>query len=198
MVRWCREGGNRPFRGIDFSGCRAANPEIAYNRSILPPHMFGIWMNYWNAVCLVLACVIIGASLSAKRGNYWIAVLCFTVLVTGSAFMAVFPWMFGINMAQAFAPTPGGVLAYLPPLSVAACLACPAVFLYPPFSEKTGFRIVTAISGLVVVCSLGAFVLTALGDGLARDPYFAKQVVFQWLLWMRIHLLRRALRRIDG
>lgn len=160
--------------------------------------MFGILMNYWNAVSLVLACVIIGASLSARRGNYWIAVLCFTVLAAGSAFMAVFPWLFGINMARVFDTGGGGSLAYILPLAVAACLACPAVFLYPFFPERTGFRIVTAISGLVVVCSLGVFLYEAVRSVPGRDPHFAKQMVFEWLLWMRIHLLRRAVGRMDG
>lgn len=153
-------------------------------------------MNYWSAINLVLACVIIGASLSAIRRNYWIAVVSFTLLAAGSAFMAVFPWMFGIGMAHSFNSRPGDSLAYILPVTVAACLVCPAVFLYPSFSEKTGFRVVTAISGLVVLCSLGSFAYFALSGSPGREAYFAKQMIFQWLLWMRVYLLRRATRSI--
>ena len=61
----------------------------------------GTWMAYWGAISIVLACVIVVATYSASRRNYWISTCSFTALAIGAGFFAVFPMMFGINMANA-------------------------------------------------------------------------------------------------
>lgn len=153
-------------------------------------------MAYWGAISIVLACVIVVATYSASRRNYWISTCSFTALAIGAGFFAVFPMMFGINMANAFDPRSVSLLAYIGPILTAGWFVYSALSLYPFLASRTSFWVVTAISGLTVLYSLGLFVSSAIKWPMtqAQPPYLGIHAIYHWLLWVRVYDLVKATR----
>jgi hypothetical protein len=151
-------------------------------------------MAYWGALSIILACVIAWATFSTSRRNYWISVFCFTGLAIGACFFAVFPMMIGINMANAFGPRSVSLLVYVGPLLTAGWFAYSALSLYPFLAGRAGFWIVTSITGLTVLYSLGLFVSSAIRFPMTQGPppYLGIQAIYHWLLWMRVYELGKA------
>ena len=151
-------------------------------------------MAYWGATSIVLTCLIVGASLSGFRRMYWLSAYCFTALAIGAGFFAVFPMIFGINIANAFGSRSVSLLAYIGPGLTVGWFAYSALSLYPFLSGRTSFWIVTSISGLTVLYSLGIFVSTAIKWPMTQGPppYLGIQAIYHWLLWMRVYDLQRA------
>lgn len=156
--------------------------------------MFGTWMSYWTTLCVVLASVIVLASLSVSRRRYWIAVWCFAVICFGSAFFAVFPMFFGIGMANAFGPRSVSPVAYLGPLLAIIAFGYPSLSLFPFMSADRGRKVVLIIVGLVVIFTVGSFISTAIrwpqtqGGGAMGGM----MGIFFLLMWLRIYDLRIA------
>lgn len=152
-------------------------------------------MSYWGALSTVLACVIIWTTFSKSRRNYWIAVFCFAGLAAGKSFFAVFPTIFGINMANAFGPQPVYLLAYLAPVLTVVWFAYSALSLFPFLAGRSGFWIVTSITGLTVTYSLGLFVLGQIRFPMnsGPPPSLGILAIYHWLLWMRVYELRKAI-----
>lgn len=157
-------------------------------------------MAYWGATSIVLACMIVYASLSPSRRRYWLSVFCFTGLAVGSCFFAVFSTLFGINMANAFGPRSVSLLAYIGPLLTVGWFAYSALSLYPILSRQIGFRVVTLITALMVLYSLGLFFMSQIRFPMnaAPPPYFGIQAIYHWLLWMRVYELRKVTYPLDA
>ena len=156
-------------------------------------------MTYWGALSIVLACVIVWATFSTSRRNYWISVLCFTGFAIGTCIFAVFPTMSGIYMAEPFEPRPisllSYILAYIGPILILCWFAYSALSLFPFFSGRAAFWIVTSITGLTALYSLGLFVAGQVRFPMnaGPPPYQGIQAIYYWLLWMRVYELRKAI-----
>lgn len=152
------------------------------------------WMLYWMALRVVLASVIVVASLAISRQRYWVAVLSFALMCLGSLFFTVYPILFGIGMANAFGPRDVYSMAYLRPALVTLAYGYAALSVFPFLSAKRARRNVVVLVGLVIIINLGAFIYTAFpwpaADG--RIPQVDIGIICYLLLWLRIYDLRMA------
>lgn len=159
----------------------------------------GTWMAYWGALSIVLAGAIVWATFSTSRRNYWISVICFTVLAIETCAFSIFPTLFSIYMAEAFEPKSISLssysLAYISPILTTCWFVYSALSLFPFLAGRASFWIVTSITGLAAAYSLGLFVAGQIRFPMnaGPPPYQGIQAIYYWLLWMRIHELRKSI-----
>jgi len=159
----------------------------------------GTYNAYWGALSIVLACVIVCATLWTSRRNYWISVFCFALLAIGTCSFSVFPAIFSIFIAEPFEPRPialsSYVLAYIGPILSVCWFAYSALSLFPFLAGRASFWIVTSITGLAAFYSLGLFVAGQIRFPMnaGPPPYQGIQAIYYWLLWMRVYELRKTI-----
>lgn len=156
--------------------------------------MFYLWMSYWNALSVILAAVIVVASLKTSIARYRISLACFTIWSLGQVGVAIFPTLFGIGMANAFGPGRVSQLAYIRPLLTAAYFDIPVLGLLRVYSTSAALKWVLVLTGIAVGWSLLTFLLAAAkhhGQSFGLSDS-GKAALFHLLLWMRIYQLRLA------
>ena len=157
--------------------------------------MFGTWISYWTTLSVVLAAVIVTASLAVSRRRYWIAVISFAAIAFGSCSFVIFPMVLEIRMENAFHPGSVSPIALIRPLIDISMRVYPALSLFPFMSAACGRKIVLAIAGIVVLFSVGSFISDVIrwGQGYIGDRAMAGiMAIFYLLLWLRVYDLRIA------
>ncbi len=154
-------------------------------------------MSYVTITCLVLVCIIVGASLYDSRRCYRIALGCYSVVALVAAFQALVPYILGIYMANAFNSSHEvPVTGYILPVLTFVGFIYPALSLYPFMSGRSGRIVAFTFAGLSVAFSIGSFVAEAVQWPFTQEGgmYFRSGIfaVFHLLLWLRVYDLRAA------
>lgn len=153
-------------------------------------------MSYATVACLVLACIVVTASLYKTRKSYWTALGCYSALTIVLGFSALLPHLLGIAMANSFGPSNVPGTGYILPILTLIGFLYPTLSLYPFISGKGGRMVAFAFAGLSVAFAMGSFVTHAVrwpltpGGSLYYEQGAA--AVFQLLLWLRVYDLRAA------
>jgi hypothetical protein len=154
-------------------------------------------MSYVTITCLVLACIVVVASLYESRKAYRIALGCYSVIALVAAFQALVPHILGIQMANAFnSSRKVPVTGYILPLLTLVGFIYPALSLYPFMSGRSGRIVAFTFAGLSVVFAIGSFVAEAVRWPLTQNGGMYYQpgliAIFYLLLWLRVYDLRAA------
>lgn len=103
-----------------------------------------------QSVVIVCGYLILLLSLRPTTKRRLLMAALYGLSATGLAILTVFPYFFGISMANAFGPSRVSPLAYLLPCLIAAFFLTPAVALFPPVSTRTAGKIGFVIFGVVL------------------------------------------------
>jgi hypothetical protein len=160
--------------------------------------MYGVYMSYWYSAAFLLSCIAVAASLRATPTRYWIAVSAYSLVVVGSAAMAVFPMFFNISMANAFGPHNVSPVAYLLPLATLTFFAIPAVALFPfvqlSKAKWIGMIFFGIALALTAISAIYALLMKSRGSFSPSAAYGQLGLLFL-LLWLRVYDVRSALNK---
>ncbi len=156
--------------------------------------LLGIWMTHWSAVRIILALVIIGATLSVSRRNYWIAIITFSILALGESFNTVITRFLVTNLESLAVAFLGSPVVFIGLIIHIGWFIYSAVALYPFSNFRISIWIISAIAASTVLYSIVIF-----GMALARSPfsqgslpqYLGVYAIYHWLLWLRVHEARK-------
>ncbi len=154
--------------------------------------MYGMLMMWWSGLIVILSVAIIGLSFDENPRSYRIAATCFIALSVGSALLRVFPWFFGIQMADAFGPSPISWLAWISPLLLVAWYLIPAIALTPVMPIGRARKLVMILGGIQLAYLFLPSLLSLVRGRAAgfSGEYPALMTVYFLLLWLKVHELR--------
>lgn len=155
---------------------------------------YGQWMLSMQSAAVLCGYLIILLSLRPNARRRILMAVLYSLSAIGLAVLTVFPYAFGISMANAFGPSRVSPLTYVTPCLISAFFIIPAVALFPLVSTRTAKRVgfITFVVILPVLLAIGTVSVQAghsPGHGAFIIPRGLEALALS-ALWLRVHECR--------
>jgi hypothetical protein len=152
------------------------------------------WITYWQAIRVLLALGIVGASLPIPKLRIKMPPVLFALIAAGEIIPTIPLLIPNFSIGNAFLLFLGAPLTYIGLLTKVIWFACASIYLFRLPSGTVHFWFLSSIAAIAIIYSilnliLGVSNLSASQGALPQN--LGIYAMFNWLIWLRAYEMRK-------